>query len=389
MTLNKFMRIYAKVDLDAVEQNIAEMKKLQTADVPIMAVIKTNGYGHGAVAIAKVLENNESICGFAVATAEEAIELRDAGVKKMILILGYVFEQDYVRLLQQDIRFCVFRSDMAQAISKSAKRIGKKAYIHIKIDTGMGRIGFLPNEHSMEEIVRISKLDNLCLEGVFTHFACADETDKHVSLTQYQRFQDVIQSLEAQGVVFAIKHCANSAAILELAECHMDMVRAGITLYGLCPSKEVGPQYDLHPVLSLYSHIVHIKEVSEGTAISYGGTYVAKDTRRVATIPVGYGDGYPRALSNIGYVLIHGKKAPILGRVCMDQFMVDVTDIADAKLLDEVVLIGRSQNESITMEEIGELSGRFNYELACDLGNRIPRFFYHKNELIGKLDFFA
>ncbi len=387
--MNTFMRIYANVDLDSVEENISEMKKYQKADVPIMAVIKTNGYGHGAVAIAKVLEKNRHICGFAVATAEEAMELRNAGIKKMVLILGYVFEQDYVQLIQKEIRFCVFRMDMANAISKSAQKIGKDAYVHIKVDTGMGRIGFLPNQTSVDEIIEISKLDRICMEGIFTHFARADERDKQVAYSQYQVFQDMIADVEQRGVTFKIKHCANSAAILSMPECHMDMVRAGITLYGLCPSDEEGPQYQLHPVLSLYSHIVHIKDVEPGTSISYGGTYVTDRAQRIATIPVGYGDGYPRALSNKGYVLIRGKKAPILGRVCMDQFMVDVTEIPDAELMDEVVLIGKSGEEEITMEQLGELSGRFNYELACDLGNRIPRFYYYKMNLIGKLDFFA
>lgn len=387
--MEESMRIYARVDLDAIEHNICEMEKLQKQSVPMMAVIKTNGYGHGAVEIARLLEHNSNICGFAVATAEEAIELRDAGITKMILILGFVFEKDFSRLIDNNIRFCVFRYDLAKNLSDMAVSMGKEAYVHIKIDTGMGRIGFVPGPDAQKEIREISKLEGILLEGIFTHFARADETDKSYTRQQFLQFQNFIKELEDVGVSFPIHHCANSAAILEMPECAMDMVRAGITLYGLCPSEQVGKQYDLQPALSLYSHVVHIKEIEKGDCISYGGTYRATEKRRVATIPVGYGDGYPRTMSGKGYVLIRGRRAPILGRVCMDQLMVDVTDIPRVQLLDLVVLIGRDGEECITMEEVGEISGRFNYELACDLGNRIPRFYYQGEKLIGKLDFFA
>ncbi len=387
--MEESMRIYAKVDLDAIESNILEMEKLQHQKTPMMAVIKTNGYGHGAVKIAHLLEKNDNVCGFAVATAEEAIELRESGINKMILILGFVFEKDFSRLIYNEIRFCVFRYDLAKKLSDMAVAMGKKAYIHIKIDTGMGRIGFVPGKEAIHEIVKIAKLDGICAEGIFTHFARADEADKTYTIEQFDKFMSVIDDLKKQGVTFQIRHCANSAAILEMPECALDMVRAGITLYGLCPSEQVGKQYHLKPALSLYSHIVHMKEIRPGDSISYGGLYKATEARKVATIPVGYGDGYPRAMSEKGYVLIHGKKAPILGRVCMDQMMVDVTDIKDAKIMDLVVLIGKDGNEEITMEDLGAISGRFNYELACDLGNRIPRFYYQKDKLIGKLDFFA
>lgn len=382
-------RIYAKVDLDAIDKNVCEMQKLQPEHTPIFAVIKTNAYGHGAIEIARHLEKNPDVFGFAVATAEEAMELRHADIKKTILILGYVFEKDYKELILNDIRLCVFRYDMAQAISDCAGKLKKKAYIHIKIDTGMGRIGFLPNEKSISEITAISNMPYLEAEGIFTHFARADETDKTSALLQFDKFRQVIAALERNNIRFALKHCANSAAILSLPQCHMDTVRAGITLYGLHPSEEEGPQYTLHPALSLYSRIVHLKEISPGDSVSYGGTYRATEKRIVATIPVGYGDGYPRSLSNIGSVLIRGKRANIIGRICMDQLMVDVTDIPEASLLDEVVLLGNSGDDTITMEELGKLSGRFNYELACDLGNRIPRFYYSGGRQVAKLDYFA
>lgn len=387
--MKEAMRIWAEVNLDAIEHNIDIMRDLHHARQPMMAVIKTNGYGHGAVAIANMLEKNEGICGYAVATAEEAFQLRNAGIKKMILILGYVFEKDYEELIRKDIRICVFREDMAKDIADTAVSIGKEAYIHIKIDSGMGRIGFVPGEDSLKAIVGIAGLKGLKPEGIFTHFARADEKDKRYAKQQYDKFSEFVSRLEENNVFFQIRHCANSAAILELPDYYMDMMRAGITLYGLSPSEEVGGTYPLQPALSLYSTIVHIKEIQPGDCISYGGTYCASDPRKVATVPVGYGDGYPRALSNRGYVLIHGQKAPILGRVCMDQMMVDVTDIEGVSLLDKVVLIGKDGNLKLTMEELGELSGRFNYELACDLGNRIPRYYYKNGEKIGKLDFFA
>lgn len=387
--MKEAMRIWAEVNLDAIEHNIDVMRDLHHARQPMMAVIKTNGYGHGAVAIANMLEKNKGICGYAVATAEEAFQLRNAGIKKMILVLGYVFEKDYEELIRKDIRICVFREDMAKKIADTAVSLGKEAYIHIKIDSGMGRIGFVPGEDSLKAIVGIARLKGLKLEGIFTHFARADEKDKRYARQQYDKFSEFVSQLEENNVSFQIRHCANSAAILELPDYYMDMMRAGITLYGLSPSEEVGGAYPLQPALSLYSTIVHIKEIQPGDCISYGGTYCASEPRKVATVPVGYGDGYPRALSNRGYVLIHGQKAPILGRVCMDQMMVDITDIEGVSLLDKVVLIGKDGNLKLTMEELGELSGRFNYELACDLGDRIPRYYYKNGEKIGKLDFFA
>lgn len=387
--MEEAMRIYAQVDLDAIDENIKIMRNVNHTDKPIMAVIKTNGYGHGAIAIAKNLEENEAICGYAVATAEEALQLRAAGIKKKILILGYVFEKDYKNLIRQDICICVFREDMAETLSKEALSIGKKATVHLKVDSGMGRIGFVPGEKSLEEIQRISSMKGLFLEGIFTHFARADEKDKSYSDKQFSDFMNFVKQLEDRGITFLLKHCANSAAILEYPRAHLDMMRAGITLYGLCPSLDVGEAYHLKPALSLYSAVVHIKEVKQGDYISYGGTYCVDEKRIIATIPVGYGDGYPRALSGRGDVLIRGQRAPIVGRICMDQMMVDVTDIPSVSLLDRVILIGRDGEENITMEELGGLSGRFNYELACDLGNRIPRIYYKNGKKIGKLDYFA
>ena len=382
-------RVYAIVDFDALDQNVQAMEEKLPQDVGMMAVIKTNAYGHGAKAIAKHLEDNDRISGYAVATAEEALELRKAGIGKMILILGYVFEKDYEDLILQDIRFGIYRKDVAQALDAAAEKCHKKALIHIKIDTGMHRIGYPVCKESVEEIKEIAGLKHLCLEGIFTHFARADEADKSYAKKAYSLFKDMIGALQKEDITFPICHCCNSAAILELPGYHENMVRAGITLYGLWPSEEMDHAFPLHPILSLYSHIVHIKTLPAGSAISYGGTYVTERESRIATIPVGYGDGYPRSLSSKGYVLVRGKPAPIVGRVCMDQMMVDVTDIPDAEYLDRVTLIGQDGNAVISMETLGEMSGRFNYELACNLGDRIPRFYQKDGACVDEMNYFA
>lgn len=381
---DKHKRVCAVVDLDAAVENMEHMRKNLRPETKMLAVIKANGYGHGAVQIAKKLDTLDYVSGYAVATVEEALQLRRNELYKPILILGYTFPDCYGELAEQDIRPAVFRMDMAEALSEEALRQEKVLKIHIKVDTGMSRIGILPDDEGIDFIRRVRALPGLEIEGIFTHFARADEKDKTNALEQFGRFSDFVERAEKE-LAFRIpmKHCANSAAIMELPETQMDLVRAGISLYGLWPSEEMDKsRISLYPLFSLYSHIVYIKTVPAGTPVSYGGTYVTDRTRRIATIPVGYGDGYPRGLSGKGDVLIRGKRAPILGRVCMDQFMVDVTEIPDAEEGDLVTLIGKDGEERITMEELGELSGRFNYELACDLGSRIPRVYRNQGQIV-------
>ena len=375
--INRHQRVCAVVDLDAAAENIGNLRKNLKSGTKILAVIKANGYGHGALQIAEKLENSADVYGYAVATAEEAFALRRAHLHKPILILGYTFPDCYEELIAQDIRPTVFRADMARELSEEALRQGKRLKIHIKVDTGMSRIGIFPDDTGVSFVEKVLELPGLEIEGMFTHFARADERDKTSARAQFSLFTSFTDRLERElSLGIPLKHCANSAAIMELPETGLDLVRAGIALYGLWPSEEMDrSKMTLKPLFSLYSHIVYVKTVPAGTAVSYGGTYVAKEKRRIATIPVGYGDGYPRALSGKGEVLIGGKRAPIVGRVCMDQFMVDVTDIPHAKQGDLVTLIGRDGTEQITMEELGDLSGRFNYELACDLGSRIPRVY--------------
>lgn len=367
-------RITAYIHLDRVAENFRNMKENLKEGVQMVAVVKTDGYGHGAVPIAKLVEPYEYIWGFAVATVEEGLELREAGIQKPILVLGYTFEEDYETMIGQQIRPAIFTTKAAEAFQAAAARLGVEAPIHIAVDTGMSRIGFSDSEESVSEVTEIYRMPNLRIEGVFTHFARADETDKSVALLQLRRFSGFCRNLKHASVNGFLRHCSNSAGILELPEANMDMVRAGITIYGIYPSDETGREIPMRPAMELKSHVVHLKTVGAGTEISYGGTFTAEHEMRVATIPVGYGDGYPRSLSNKGYVLIHGKKAPILGRVCMDQFMVDVTDI-DVSLLDEVTLLGRDEGEEITIDELGVLSGRFPYEFVCDIGKRVSRVY--------------
>lgn len=374
--MKKHSRVYAEIDLDAIAENFQSMKNRLCPGTRMIAVVKTDGYGHGAVPVSKMLEPLDYIWGFAVATVEEAHELRVQGITKPILILGYVFEEDYALLSKEEIRPAVFKYDMAEQMSRAAMTAGRKINIHLALDTGMSRIGFADNEESVCEIRRIHDLPGIEIEGMFTHFARADELDKTFAKAQAQRYIQFREMLKQAGVNIPLRHCSNSAAILEMPELNMELVRPGITNYGIYPSDEVSrEQVQLRAAMSLKSHIVYIKEVAAGTPVSYGGTYVTNRRTRIATIPVGYGDGYPRSLSNKGWVLIHGKKAPILGRVCMDQFMVDVTDIPEAKELDEAVLMGESEGVTLSVDELGKLSGRFPYEFVCDIGKRVPRIY--------------
>ena len=345
----------------------------------MIAVIKADAYGHGAVPVAHLIEDYDYIWGFAAATAEEAIHLREAGITKPILILGIVLMNIFRNLsVMRSVLQC---ANMRRQGNFQTKRFCSKktVHIHIALDTGMTRIGFADAQENVEEIKKISELPNLKIEGMFTHFARADEYDRSPAMVQLERYLDFSRRVEEAGVEIPLHHCSNSAGIIRMPEANLNIVRAGITIYGIYPSSEVERDIvKLEPVMELKSHVTYVKDVPAGAAISYGGTYVADRKLRVATVPVGYADGYSRQLSNKGWVLIHGQKAPILGRVCMDQFMVDVTEIGDVKKGDEVTLIGRDGDEFIGIEEIGDLCGRFSYEFACDISPRVPRV-YIKN----------
>ena len=380
--MKKYGRVYAKIDLDAVEENFRLMRVGLKADTKMIAVVKTDAYGHGALQIARLVENYDYIWGFAVATVEEAVFLRKNGIKKPILILGFVFPEDYESLAEYEIRPAVFKLVMARELSEAAQKTGKTIKIHFALDTGMTRIGFSDTDASIEEIKQIAALQGLEIEGMFTHFARADERDKTSARRQLERYLTFARKLETAGISIPVKHCSNSAGIMELPEAQLDAVRPGITIYGIYPSDEMNREaMRLRPVMELKSHIAYIKTVEAGIPVSYGGTWVTEKKTRIATIPVGYGDGYPRSLSNQGYVLIHGKKAPILGRVCMDQFMVDVTDIP-AEELDEVTLMGEDEGTELSVDTLGTLSGRFPYEFVCDVGKRVPRVYIKDGKVV-------
>ena len=387
--MKQYKRVFAAIHMDALEHNLKEIKRVIKPDTQIIAVIKMDAYSHGAVNFAELMEDMDFIWGYAVATIDEAVILRNNFIKKNILVLGYTFPEQYEDMITYQVRPAIFSLEMAQQFSEVAEHMGKTVPVHIKLDTGMSRIGYQITEEAADEIAQISRLPHMILEGIFTHFSRADETDKTFTVKQLNAYLHMINMLKKRGVEIPLHHVSNSAAITDLPEANMDLVRAGIIIYGLWPSNEVQKDViDLWPVMELKSHIVHVKTLEPGRLISYGGTYEVQKEQKIATIPVGYGDGYARSLSNKGYVLIHGKRAPICGRVCMDQFMVDVTDIPNVKVGDEVVLIGKDGEEEITMEAIGELSGRFNYEFACDLGKRIPRVYDYKGRITGRKDYF-
>lgn len=373
--MNQYYRVHAVIDLDAICDNIREVKRVIGPEVKVMPVIKADGYGHGAVPIAKAL-NKIGVDAFAVAIIEEGITLRNNGITQPIVILGYTSEYQYSSLIQYEIQPTVFCYEMAESLSRIASALGKDAKIHIKLDTGMNRIGFKPTKESLEIIKKIADLPHIMIEGLFTHFACADETDKSSARKQKAEYDKFVGWLEEEGIHIPVKHVSNSASIIDMSEWKMDMVRSGIITYGLYPSEEVSKEVlRLKPAMSLKTHIVYIKEVGPGEGVSYNHTFVTKRNTKIATIPVGYADGYPRALSSKGRVLVRGQYAPIIGRICMDQFMIDVTDIPEVSVMDEVTLVGEDGDKHITVEEVANAAGSFNYEFVCGISKRVPRVY--------------
>lgn len=370
------MRICAEIDLDAVSYNIAQVQQKAGPDVKVMAVIKANGYGHGAIPIARALSQRNHIYGFAVATAEEGAELRRSGITQPILILGHTFPEQFETVLQSHLTQTVFQLETARALSECAVHMGVCCKVHIKIDTGMGRIGLPAAQASIAEIKQIAALPGIEAEGIFTHFACADESDKTSANLQEEKFTSFLALLEQKGVFIPIRHVCNSAAILDFDDRYFDLVRSGIMTYGLYPSEEVKRNgIHLRPAMTLKSHVAFVKTIHAGDSVSYGATYTAADDRIIATVPVGYADGYPRSLSNRGRVLVNGKFAPVVGRVCMDQFMVDVTGIPGVKQGDPVILVGKMGENQISFEELAALAGGFHYEMVCNINRRVPRVY--------------
>lgn len=385
--MKKYYRVQANINLDAVYQNVKQAKKLLKPGTKLMAVIKADGYGHGAVEVAKTID--ELADAYGVAILEEGIELRRAGITKPILILGFTPQPQYEAMIDYDIETAVFQTDMAEKLSQAAVSKGKSARIHLKLDTGMSRIGFALNDAALSDIIKIAGLPGIRIEGCFSHFARMDEADKTKAMEQFSCYCDFVRRIEDAGINIPVKHISNSAGIIEAPEVHLDMVRDGICLYGLYPSEEVQKErLPLVPAMELKAWVSYVKELDAGVEVGYGGTFTTSRRTKVATIPVGYADGYPRCLSNKGRVLIHGQSAPIIGRVCMDQFMADVTEIGDVSEGDEVTLFGRDGDAKISIEEISGMSHSFNYEFVCDVGKRVPRVFYRNGKVAATKDFY-
>ena len=374
---------YVTVDLDAICHNLQAVSA--RAGVPACGVIKADAYGHGAVVVAKAIA--PYCCMFGVSCVEEALELQKAGITMPILILSRADRADYSILVEKGIRPAVFSWEDAEALSCEAQRQGVIAPFHFVVDTGMHRIGFPANEESVALCEKIAALPGLEAEGIFSHFATADEADLSRTACQQAKFDAFCENLEKRGIRVKYRHLNNSAGAVRLAK-HYDMVRAGIIIYGHTPNEEMDISYmDISPALSWYSKISYIKQLDAGCQISYGGTFTTVKPTIVATLPVGYGHGYPRCLSNRYYVLIKGKRAPILGRVCMDQIMVDITDIPGVTEEDIAVLVGKSGQEEITVEDISRQAGSFNYEFLCGVARRVPRLYYRNGKLVEKRNY--
>lgn len=384
--MSKYYRMRADINLDAIRKNIMTMKNCIPEGKKLLAVIKANAYGHGAVQVAEELDDMADY--FGVAFVDEAVELRKAGIDKPILILGHTDESLFDTLIEYDITQTIYSFEQAQILSGMAVKKNKRAKIHIKIDTGMNRIGFPCEKESVATITEITKLPGIDAEGIYTHYYLADVVDKSCANMQLSRYTDMIQWLEREGVTFAIRHISNSAGIMEMPNDTYDMVRSGIATYGLYPSEEMNKEACvLYPAMELKSHITHVKIVKKGETIGYGATYTLPEDKMIATVEVGYADGYPRALSNQGRMLVHGQFVPIVGRVCMDQTMIDVSCLSDVKVGDEVVLVGCQGENNISVEELADMSASFNYEFVCDVNRRVPRIFYRDGVVVGEKNY--
>ncbi len=379
--MQAYYRVEAEIDLDAIGFNIRQIKSRLNKETKLMAVVKADAYGHGAVEASKICLYNGAD-RLAVATCDEGVELRQSSIQVPVLILGNTVEAQLETVINNSLTQTVFCMDTARAISEAAVRLGKRALVHIKIDTGMGRIGFSPTEESLDIIDDIFRLPNIEVTGVFTHFASADERDKSFTKEQYEKFRFMTDSIEKRGHKGLVRHCANSAAILDMPQLQLDMVRAGIIVYGLYPSGQVSTELVLKPAMKLKSQISYVKEVDENTSIGYGRTYYTRNKSRIATVPVGYADGYSRKCSNKARVIIGGEYAPVIGNVCMDQMMADVTHIHNVKIGDSVVIMGKEGELCVSAEELAEIQGTINYEIVCNVGKRVPRVFIRNGEII-------
>ena len=377
---NRNSRVCAYIDLDAMRRNVRAVQNRVGQAVKVMVILKADAYGHGAVRAAHALERDAY--AFGVATVEEGCELRQSGIRQPILVLSYAFPDLFETAVQNEIDLAIFQEATAKLLSDTAVRLGKTAGVHIKIDTGMHRIGLMPTEESAAEIGRIAALPGLRINGIFSHLACADFADKTFANRQRKIFNEFTQKLTESGVNVGLRHICNSPAIMDFDDGYLDMVRCGIVTYGLDPSDEVKfENLPTTPVMQIKSHVAFVKPVAKGETVGYGATFCTGRDSLIATIPCGYGDCYPRLLTNKGRVLIHGHSAPVTGRICMDQFMVDVTDIPNVKQGDEVTIVGEDGGEWLTVEELAKTAGSFNYEYVCDITKRVPRVYLENGQI--------
>ena len=380
--MEKIMRpVWAEIDLDILANNMKNIKKL-AGNKEVIAVVKADAYGHGALDVAPcLLENGAS--RLAVAMLTEAIELRNNNIKAPIMILGYTPLDLGEELINFDIEQTIYDLDYAKELSDLALTLNKKAKVHIAIDTGMGRIGFLPTDESFNSICEICSLDGLDAVGIFTHFSSSDEADKEYTQYQFNQIYDFIRKLENNGINIPLKHASNSAAIIDLPNTYLDAVRAGIILYGYYPSNEVKKEnLSIKPALTLKAKIAHVKELESNMYISYNRTFKTSRKSKIATIPIGYADGYIRTLKHDAKIIVNGQLAPIVGNICMDQFMIDVTDIPNVKTGDEVILLGESNGIKFNADDIAKCMNSINYEVLCLLKKRVPRAYIKSGQII-------
>ncbi len=382
MTQHNFKKIpslrhtWAEIDLSALKYNFDKARELAGENTKILVAVKADAYGHGVLEVSRVLVNL-GVNYLGVATTDEAVTLRHSGIKIPILLFSAILRKEALAIVKYGITQTVPSLEVAEFLSVCARRLGKKIKIHAKIDTGMGRLGVWHKE-AVYFIKNIKRYKNLELEGIYTHLPSADEKNRYFTEHQLFCFNELIKNLERSGIFIPLRHAANSMGLLRFKSSYLNLVRPGLMIYGLYPGSKTTRSIELKPALSFKTRIVYIKEVPKGRSISYGRTYMTDKKSKIATLPVGYADGYPRFLSNRAYVLLKEKKAPVVGRICMDQTMIDISGINKVRIGDEVVLIGRQGKETVTAEQLADIGNTISYEIICGISKRVPRSY--KNE---------
>lgn len=377
----QYERIIAEINLDNIAHNVKQICKQTNKNTMVMAIVKADAYGHGSLEVSKTCLYNGASC-LGVATCDEGVYLRKNNIFEPILLLGHTIYSKFEDVINYNLTQTIFSYETAKVLSDYATKLAKEVSIHIKIDTGMGRLGFFPSDKSLQEIILISKLPFLKITGVFTHFASSDAEDKSFAMEQFNKFKIFVDKIKKSGINNIVTHCSNSGAILDLKEFNLDMVRAGIIIYGVYPSDEIKNKINLLPAMSLKTHISLIKEFPPNTSVGYSRTYFTNKVTKIATIPVGYADGYARIMSNKANVIIRGQFAPVIGSICMDQMMVDVTHIENVHINDTVTLLGEQNSSKITADDLANLQQTISYEVFCSIGKRVPRVYIKNGQFL-------